>query len=150
MKNFAVRLLASVAGIAVFFGLVHTVLVAAHLSEPAATTVRGATVGRVWASTAMLLALAGTIVGGIARLRPASRLNSTVARGGAMVAGAFAAINGGFVLATASGGPGTGNGVVGGAIAVVLGLIAVVLGWWAGARARISGRASEPERRPAV
>jgi len=129
MKRIVIVICVGLAAAALFGGLVHAVLVAAHVSEPAATTVYGLTPRRVWATTVILLALVGVAGGGMALIRSASRFNS--GRFGAMVAlvaGLIAAVNGGMVLAVATGGPGTGNGVVGGAMAFVLGLIAMALG----------------------
>jgi hypothetical protein len=126
---------------ALFGGLVHAVLVAAHLAEPAATTVPGLTPQRLWATTVAGLALLGVVSGGLALARPA-RFGIVSGRRGASLAlgaGLIAVINGGLVLATASGGPGTGNGVVGGAGALVLGLIAMALGGLALARSRRTG-----------
>jgi Family of unknown function (DUF6223) len=139
MKRTFVIVLAAVAAAAVFTGLVYTVLVAAHVSEPAASTVYGLTVRRLWATAAALLALVGVVVGGLALVRPARRFGTSSGRLGAilaLVAGVLAAVNGGLNLAVATGGPGTGNGVVGGAAAFVLGLIAVAIGGLAMARSR--------------
>ena len=147
MKRTVVIVLAAVSAAAVFAGLVHTVLVAAHVSEPAASTVYGLTVRRLWATAAALLALASVIAGGLALVRPARRFGTTSGRPGAMpalVVGLIAAVNGGLNLAVATGGPGTGNGVVGGAAAFVLGLIAVAIGGLALARSRPT--ALEPRR----
>jgi hypothetical protein len=58
MKRTAIILAAAVAAAALFGGLVHAVLVAAHFSEPAATTVYGLTPRRLWATTAAVLAVA--------------------------------------------------------------------------------------------
>lgn len=140
MKRTFALILAALAAAALFGGLVHAVLVAAHVSEPAATTVYGPTTRRLWATTAAGLALVGVVIGGLALARPASRFGTTSGRLGAIVAvvaGPIAVVNGGLVLATANGGPGTGNGVVGGAVALVLGLFTTVLGGLALAR---SGR----------
>ena len=131
MKRTFAILLASLAAAALFGGLVHAVLVAAHVSEPAATTVYGLTPQRLWASTVGALALVGVAIGGVALTRPASRLGTSSGRLGAivpLVAGLTAVVNGGLVLAVATGGPGTGNGVVGAAGGVVLGVIAMALG----------------------
>jgi hypothetical protein len=57
MKRTFALILAAVVAVAVFAGLVYFVLVAAHVSEPAATTVHGLTPGRLWATTAAVLAL---------------------------------------------------------------------------------------------
>lgn len=128
MKRTPLLSLAALAGVALFAGLVYAVLRVAHVSEPAATTIHGATVRRLWATSTVVLALAGVVVGGLALARPASRFATRNWRRGTLVAGAVAAINGGLVLAVADGGPGSGNGVVGGAAALVLGLAAVALG----------------------
>src|SRR6266436_4143574 len=129
-RTFAVIFVA-LAAAAIFAGLVHAVLVAAHVSEPAATTVYGVTPRRLWATAAAGLALVGVVIGGLALRRPADRVGSGNRRLGATVAvaaGLIALVNGGLNLAMATGGPGTGNGVVGGAAALVLGLIGMGLG----------------------
>jgi hypothetical protein len=142
MKRTFVLILAALAAVALFGGLVHAVLVAAHVSEPAATTVYGFTPRRLWATTIAALALAGVIIGGLAVRRSAGRLAIMSGRKGAIVAflaGLVAVVNGGLNLATAHGGPGSGNGVVGGAAALVLGLIGMALGGLALARSRRTG-----------
>ena len=123
-------MIGAVAAAALFGGLVHAVLVAAHVSEPAATTVYGMTLRRSWATTVVVLALVGVGIGGLALARPANRLGTAGRLESivALVAGLVAVVNGGLVLALATGGPGTGNGVVGGAGALVLGLIAMAIG----------------------
>jgi len=139
MKRTFVFILAALAAAALFAGLVHAVLVAAHLSEPAGTTVYGATPRRVWATTAVVIALAGVAIGALALARPASRFgarNGSMGAVVALVAGLIAAVNGGLNLAIAKGGPGSGNGVIGGAAALVLGLIGMVLGGLALIRSR--------------
>jgi hypothetical protein len=126
-----------VAAAAVVTGLVYAVLVAAQVSEPAATTVSGLTLRRLWATTAAMLALVGLAVGAMALARPGSRVSVVSGHLGASVAlgmGLIAAVAGGVNLAVANGGPGTGNGVVGAAAAVVLGLLAVIVGGLARAR----------------
>ncbi|MCC6456930.1 MAG: hypothetical protein IT328_18385 [Caldilineaceae bacterium] len=135
MKRTFTLILAALAAIILFAGLVYAVLVAAHLSEPAATTVSGLTSRRLWATLAAVLALVGVVIGGLALARPASRLGSASTPRGfplgtsvALVAGLIAVLNGGLNLVVANGGPGTGNGVVGAAGVVVLGLIAMVVG----------------------
>ena len=145
-RGFAIAL-AAVAVIAVFAGLVHAVLVAAHVSEPAAATVYGPTVRRVWATTAAFLGLAGVLIGGLALASPGNRFGTATGPLGAVLAlaaGLIAAVNGGLNLAIATGGPGTGNGVVGAAAAFVLGLIAIAIGGLALARSRRG--ALQPER----
>jgi hypothetical protein len=124
---------------ALFGALVHGVLVIAHVSEPAATTVYGLTLKRLWATAAAGLALIGVVIGGLALARPASRFGTASGRLGAivaLVAGLIAVVNGWLVLSVANGGPGTGNGVVGSAGAIVLGMVGVVIGGLALARSR--------------
>lgn len=147
MKRTFAIILAALAAVALFGVLVYTVLVAAHVSEPAATTVDGLTPRRLWATTVAVLALAGVVIGGLALARPASRFGTASGRLGAivaLVAGLIAVINGGLNLAIANGGPGSGNGVVGGAAAFVLGLIALALSGLAMTRCRRT--ALEPGR----
>ena len=108
MKRTFVMILAGMAGAALFAGLVHAVLVAAHVAEPAATTVYGLTPRRLWATTAAVLALVGVVIGGFALARPASRFGTASGRLGAivaLVAGLIAAVNGGLNVAVANGGP---------------------------------------------
>ena len=141
MKRTLVIILVALAAAAVFAGLVHAVLVAARVSEPAATTVYGLTSRRVWATTVSGLSLVGVVIGGLALARPASRFGTASGRLGALlalVAGLIAVVNGGLLLAMANGGPGSGNGVVGAAGALVLGLVAMALGGLALSRSRTS------------
>ena len=131
--------LGALAVAALFGALVHSVLVVAHVSEPAANTVYGVTSQRLWATAAAGLALISVVIGGLALARPASRFGTTSRRLGAivtLVAGLIAVVNGWLVLAVANGGPGTGNGVVGGAAATVLGMVGVVIGGLALTRSR--------------
>ena len=65
MKRNFVLILAGLAAVALFAGLVHTVLLAAHVAEPAAATVEGLTLRRLWATTAAALALVGVAAGGL-------------------------------------------------------------------------------------
>jgi len=142
MKRTFAFVLASLAAAALFGVLVHAVLVAAHVSEPSATTIHGLTPRRLWATFAAVLALVGVIIGGLALARPASRFGTASGQLGAIVAlsaGLIAVVNGWLNLAIASGGPGTGNGVVGGAAALVLGLVALPLGGLALTRSRRAG-----------
>ncbi len=135
-KRIYVLIPAALAAAALFAVLVHAVLVAAGVSEPAATTVNGLTSRRLWATTIAVLALVGVVIGGLALARPAGRFGGRFGAIVALVAGLIAAVNGGLNLAIANGGPGTGNGVVGAAAAVVLGLIATGLGGLALVRSR--------------
>jgi hypothetical protein len=142
MKRTFTLILATLAAVALIAGLMHAVLVVAHVSEPAATTVYGPTPRRLWATSAAVLALVGVVIGGLTLARPASRFGAASRRLGisaALVAGLIAVLNGGLNLAIANGGPGTGNGVVGGAGALVLGLIAIAVGGLALARSRSIG-----------
>ena len=139
MKRTFALIVAVAAAAALFGGLVHAVLVAAHVSEPAATTVHGMTPQRLWASAGAAVALIGAVIGGRAVARPAGSIAAGSGRRGALVAlvmGPIGLVSGGLILASADGGPGTGNGVVGGAAAVVLGLIGTVLGGLVLARSR--------------
>jgi hypothetical protein len=143
MRRTLVLSLAALAAVALFAGLVHTVLVAAQLSEPAVTTVYGMTPRRLWATTVMVLALVGVVIGGLALRRSARRIdtgNGTTLAIVGILAGLIAAVNGALNLATAKGGPGSGNGVIGGAAALVLGLIAMALAGVALARCPRQGR----------
>jgi hypothetical protein len=130
MKRNFVLILIALAALVLFGVLVHAVLVAAHLSEPAATTVYGATPRRVWATVAVVLALVGVVIGALVLRRSTVRVGGDGRMGAivALVAGLIAAVNGALNLAIAKGGPGSGNGVIGGAMALVLGLIAMALG----------------------
>ena len=139
MKRTFVLILAALAAAALFAGLVHAVLVAADVSQPAATTVYGLTPRRLWATTVALLALVGVIIGGLALRRSVKRIDTGNGRWRATVAlmaGLIAVVGGGLNVVLATGGPGTGNGVVGGAAALVLGLVAIVLGGLAISRSR--------------
>src|SRR5262249_28522999 len=112
MKRIFTLILAALAAAALFGGLVHAVLVAAHVSAPAATTVYGLTPQRLWATTATVLALVGVVIGGLALARSAGPIgtgNRRIGAIGAVVAGLIAVVNGGLVLAVADGGPGSGN-----------------------------------------
>src|SRR5215813_10426825 len=147
VKRTFTLILAALAAAALFGGVVYAVLVAAHVSEPAATTVYGLTPRRLWATTVAVLSLVGVVIGGLGLARPASRFGIASGRLGAivaLVAGLIGVLNGGLNLAIANGGPGTGNGVVGGAAAFVLGLVALALGGLALARCRHT--ALEPGR----
>jgi Family of unknown function (DUF6223) len=139
MKRTFVLILVALTAVALFGGLVYAVLVASHVSQPAATTVQGATPRRLWATAVAVLGLGGVVIGGLSLHRSAGRIGSSNGQKGAilaLVAGLIATVNGGLNLAVASGGLGSGNGVVGGAAALVLGVIAMVLGGLALARSR--------------
>src|SRR5215813_5876066 len=106
MKRTFALILAVLAAAALFGGLVHVVLVVAHVSEPAATTIYGLTPRRLWATTVAVLSLVGVVIGGLALARPAGRFGTASGRLGAMaalVAGLIAVVNGGLNLAVANG-----------------------------------------------
>jgi len=86
MKRTFALILVVLAAAALFGGLVHAVLVATHVSEPAATTVYGLTPRRLWATTAFALALVGVVIGALALARPASRFGTASGPLGAIVA----------------------------------------------------------------
>jgi hypothetical protein len=86
MKRTFTLILAALAAAALFGGLVHAVLVAAHVSEPATTTVYGLTPRRFWATAAAGLALVGVVIGGLALRRSAGRIGTGSERLGAIVA----------------------------------------------------------------
>ena len=136
-RTFAV-VLVSLAAAILFGALVHFVLVAAHVSQPAATTVYGPTPRRLWATGVVVLALVSAVIGVQALRRSTGRIGPGHGRRGAIIAllaGLITVINGALNLAMADGGPGSGNGVVGAAMALALGLIAMILGGWALGRA---------------
>jgi hypothetical protein len=131
VKRTLIYILVALAAVALYAGLVHMVLVVAHVSKPAATTVYGLTQRRQWALVVLAAALVSVIIGVMAlrkSVRRFSILNGIRGPIVAIVAGLFASINGGISLTTANGGPGTGNGVLGSAQALVLGLIGAILG----------------------
>src|SRR5690349_21223643 len=86
MKRTFAILLGAVAIAALFAGLVHGVLVVAHLSEPADATVYGLTLRRLWATTAAMLAVAAMVIGGLALTRPFSGSGVASGRLGATLA----------------------------------------------------------------
>lgn len=145
MKRTLTISIAIIAASVLFAGLVYAVLLVAHVSEPAATTVHGLTLRRLWATSVVTLAVVGVVIGGMAIYSRSRSIGNHGRRGAivALLAGLVAAVNGGLNLVVANGGPGTGNGVVGGAAAFVLGLIAVGLGGMTVVRSR---RTLEPRR----
>jgi hypothetical protein len=94
-RNFGI-ILAGLAAVALFCGLVCAVLLAARFSEPAVITVQGLTLRRLWATMAALVALVGVVLGALALARPGSRVGSASGRLGAtlaLVAGLIAIVN---------------------------------------------------------
>src|SRR5215470_2230457 len=109
MKRTFAFIIAALAAIALVGVLVHAVLVAAHVSEPAATTVYGLTPRRLWAATVAALGLVGVVIGGLALRGSAGPIGAGNGRMRAIVAlaaGLIAVVNGGLNLAVATGGPG--------------------------------------------
>ncbi|MGW0665206.1 DUF6223 family protein [Streptodolium elevatio] len=99
--------------------------------------------GRIGATVAAFLGLAGAMVGGLALARATGRVRTrsvpgTGRRGAvaAVAAGIISAALGLLVVVTAEGGLGTGNGLGGGIVALIVGLIAVALGTLALTRSR--------------
>ena len=112
---------------------------AAHDLIVAAETY-GLTSGRLVATSAALLGLFGSVVGGVALSRSRRGGTGTWRRWSvvAVAAGVIATAVGVPALAVADGGPGTGNGVVGAWAAIVLGPIAAAIGGVIMARARLT------------
>jgi hypothetical protein len=115
---------------------------AAHASvQEAGVSPYTLTPRRVGASVAVLVALTGAVIGGMALARAARRIGAH-GRSGAIVAlvlGPIGLIAGGLVVVTAKGGLGTGNGLGGGVVAMLVGLIGMTLGGLALSRSRRTG-----------
>ncbi|GAA2760321.1 DUF6223 family protein [Actinopolymorpha rutila] len=131
------------------------------LAQPATPGAYTLTAGRFWSLVAMLLGIAGVIVGGLALANRAGGKGNTGSTGStastaarrrrafaALIAGAACTLVGGLVVAAADGGPGTGYGIVGGVMALVVGVVAMLLGGLALARVR-RGATPEEEARAA-
>lgn len=89
------------------------------------------TSGRLLATVAGVVGLAGAVVGGLALLRSTGRRRTGPGRHGAVVSvvsGLVAIAIGAVIAMTADGGLGTGNGLGGAVVAMVVGLVATVLG----------------------
>jgi hypothetical protein len=149
MKRTIVLILAALAAVVLFAGLVHTVLLAANAATPAATTVEGLTLRRLWATTAAGIALIGVAAGALALFRPEGwagqarwygHASRSLGAGIALGAGLIGVLNGVLNLSVATGGPGSGNGVVGAAAALVLGLLAMATGGLTLVRSRRGAR----------
>jgi uncharacterized membrane protein len=124
-------ILVTIAVIALYFGLVHLILMAANVSKSAPSTVYGLTSKRQFALVALGLALLSVIFGWRTFRKSASHtstLNGKIWPIVAIITGLIAVIGGVLNLATANGGPGSGNGVLGSAQALVLGLTGMLLG----------------------
>ena len=139
IKRTFTYILVTIAVIALYFGLVHMILMAANVSKSAPSTVYGLTSKRQFSIGALGLALLSVIFGWRAFRRSARHANVINRKNGSIVAivtGLLAVIGSVLNLAAASGGPGSGNGVLGSAQALVLGLIGMILGVLAIARMR--------------
>lgn len=139
VKRTFTYILVGVATVALYFGLVHLILVVANVSKPAPSTVSGLTSKRQFALVALGLALLSVILGW--RTFRKSAAHTSILHGKswpvvAIVTGLIAVIGGVLSLATSNGGPGSGNGVLGSAQALVLGLTGVFLGGLAMVRFR--------------
>ncbi|MFF3314140.1 DUF6223 family protein [Streptomyces sp. NPDC003035] len=114
------------------------------LAAPAvAADVTTMSAGRLGATTAALVALAGVVVGGLALARSTGRIGRGPGRGGsvtALVTGLFGIVLGAVVVTTSDGGLGTGNGLGGGVVALVVGLVGVAIGALGMARSRRTAR----------
>ncbi|MDG4828749.1 DUF6223 family protein [Solwaraspora sp. WMMD1047] len=97
-----------------------------HLLAAASVTTMSA--GRLGASIAAVLGLAGLVVGGLALARPAGRFGGRRGATLAVTAGLLGLVVAGLVVATSDSGIGTGNGRGGAYLALVAGLLAVALG----------------------
>src|SRR5436190_19516030 len=86
MKRTFTLILAALPAAALFGGLVYAVLVAAHVSEPAASTIYGPTTRRLWSAAAAVLGLASVVVGGLALRRSAGPYGASNGSRGAIVA----------------------------------------------------------------
>ena len=130
MKRVFTMIVVGLVAAVLFAALVHAVLVAAHVSDSAPTTVRGLTPRRIWAIMADAVGIAAVLAGSMSLRRAALGIGNRGRKGAmlALAAGILATINGGLNLAVATGGPGSGNGVIGGAAAFVFGLIGLALG----------------------
>ncbi|MEU4677802.1 DUF6223 family protein [Micromonospora sp. NPDC023737] len=136
----SVRLVPTAVAAALLGGFGLAAPAAAHVAgQPAAASVYTMSAGRLGASVAALLGLTGVIVGGLALVRPTSRIGTDSGRLGASVALAAGLVGvtlGGLVVATSDSGIGTGNGRGGAYVALVVGLFAMVVGGLALARSR--------------
>ncbi|WFE66394.1 DUF6223 family protein [Micromonospora sp. WMMD714] len=123
--------------VAVLGGTGYAAPASAHLAaqqDPVGVTTMSA--GRLGATLAALLGLAGSVVGALALGRRGVGRRGAVL---ALTAGVAGMALGGLVVATSDSGVGTGNGRGGGYLALVVGLLSAGLGALALARARRVG-----------
>ena len=121
----------TIAAIALYFGLVHLILMVANVSKSAPSTVYGLTSKRQFALVALGLALLSVILGWQTFRKSAAHTSILHGKSWPVVAiatGLIAVIGSLLNLATSNGGPGSGNGVLGSAQALVLGLTGMFLG----------------------
>lgn len=131
VKRSFTYILITIAAIALYFGLVHLILMVANVSKSAPSTVYGLTSKRQFALIAMALALLSVILGWRTFRKSAARTSILHGKSWpviAIVSGLVAVIGSILNLATSNGGPGSGNGVLGSAQALVLGLTGMFLG----------------------
>jgi uncharacterized protein DUF6223 len=95
-------------------------------------TVYSMTPGRLAASSAVVVALIGAVIGKRALTRADGRTGAIIA----LLLGPVGLLVGALVVATADGGLGTGNGLGGGIVAMTVGLVDVTLGGLAMVRSR--------------
>jgi len=131
IKRTFTYILVTIVVIALYFGFVHLILIAANVSKSAPSTVYGLTSKRQFALVALGLGLLSVIFGW-RTFRKSARHTSILSGKSwpivAIVTGLMAVIGSVLNLATANGGPGSGNGVLGSAQALVLGLTGMILG----------------------
>ena len=139
VKRTFTYILVTIAVIALYFGLIHLILMVASVSKSAPSTVYGLTSKRQFALVALGLGLLSVIFGW--RTFRKSSSHTSIRNGKswpivAIVTGLMAVIGSVLNLATANGGPGSGNGVIGSAQALVLGLTGMFFGGLAMVRSR--------------
>jgi len=139
VKRTFTYILITILAIALYFGLVHLILMVANVSKSAPSTVYGLTLKRQFALVALGLALLSLISGW--RTFRKSAAHTSILHGKswpvvAIVSGLIAVLGSVLNLATSNGGPGSGNGVLGSAQALVLGLTGMFLGGLAMVRFR--------------
>lgn len=143
----SVRLVVAATAAALLGGIGLAAPAAAQVSaQPAAAGVYTMSAGRLGASVAAVLGLAGVIVGGLSLARANSRIGTGNGRLGAvaLAAGLVGMALGGLVVATSDSGIGTGNGRGGAYVALAVGLVAAILGGLTLARTRRAAPSSPP------
>ncbi|MBN8578977.1 MAG: hypothetical protein J0L66_18700 [Cytophagales bacterium] len=131
VKRILINTMIALAVIALYFGLVHVILIVANVSSSAPSTVYGLTSKRQFALVALGLALLSAIIGWRTFRKSADHTDILHGKNWpvvAIVTGLIAIIGSVFNLATSNGGPGSGNGVLGSAQALLIGLAGIILG----------------------